>query len=37
MAVFDLGLGYNLYEAGLKKNLGQKLLLWESPYQCAEE
>jgi len=34
MAVFDLGLGYDLYQTALKKGIGQKLLLWESPYQA---
>lgn len=34
MAVFDLGLGYDLYNTALEKGLGTKLLLWESPAQC---
>ena len=34
MAVFDLGLGYDLYQTALKEGIGQKLLLWESPEQC---
>lgn len=34
MVVFDLGLGYDLYQAALKENIGTKLLLWESPKQC---
>ena len=33
MAVFDLGLGYDLYQTALEKGLGTKLLLWESPAQ----
>ena len=36
MAVFDLGLGYDLYHTALEKGIGQKLLLWESPAQCEE-
>ncbi|MGI6030467.1 MAG: tyramine oxidase subunit B [Eubacteriales bacterium] len=34
MAVFDLGLGWDLYNTALEKGIGQKLLLWDSPYQC---
>lgn len=34
MSVFDLGLGYDLYQTALKNGIGQKLLLWESPAQC---
>lgn len=34
MVVFDLGLGYDLYQTALKENIGTKLLLWESPKQC---
>lgn len=34
MSVFDLGLGYDLYQNALEKGIGQKLLLWESPYQA---
>ena len=34
MAVFDLGLGYDLYNTALEKGIGTKLLLWESPAQC---
>lgn len=34
MAVFDLGLGYDLYQTALQKGIGTKLLLWESPAQC---
>ena len=34
MSVFDLGLGYDLYQTALEKGIGQKLLLWESPAQC---
>lgn len=36
MAVFDLGLGWDLYQTALEKGIGQKLLLWESPAQCAD-
>lgn len=36
MAVFDLGLGWDLYHTALDKGIGQKLLLWESPAQCAD-
>ena len=31
MAVFDVGLGYDLYQTAVEKGIGQKLLLWESP------
>ena len=34
MAVFDLGLGYDLYHTALEQGIGTKLLLWESPEQC---
>ena len=34
MVVFDLGLGYDLYQTALTENIGTKLLLWESPKQC---
>lgn len=34
MSVFDLGLGYELYQTALEKNIGTKLLLWENPAQC---
>ena len=34
MSVFDLGLGYDLYNTALNKGIGTKLLLWESPNQC---
>ena len=34
MVVFDLGLGYDVYQTALKENIGTKLLLWESPKQC---
>lgn len=34
MSVFDLGLGYDLYETALEKGIGTKLLLWENPAQC---
>ena len=34
MAVFDLGLGYDLYHTALEMGIGQRLLLWESPAQC---
>ncbi|MPN57702.1 hypothetical protein SDC9_205396 [bioreactor metagenome] len=36
MAVLDLGLGYDLYQAAIKKGIGQKLLLWESPHQAED-
>ncbi len=36
MAVFDLGLGYDLYHTALEKGIGTKLLLWDSPSQCEE-
>ncbi len=36
MAVFDLGLGWDLYRTALKEGLGQKLLLWESPAQMED-
>ena len=36
MAVFDLGLGYDLYQTALEKGIGTKLLLWESPKQCED-
>lgn len=32
MAVFDVSWGYDVYENALKKNIGAKLLLWESPH-----
>ncbi|MHB8276084.1 MAG: tyramine oxidase subunit B [Candidatus Humimicrobiaceae bacterium] len=32
MSVFDVGWGYELYQTALKKGIGQKLLLWETPY-----
>ena len=31
MAVFDVAWGYDLYQAALKKGIGQKLLLWNEP------
>ena len=34
MATFDVGLGYDLYKTALEKNIGQKLVLWDSPYQA---
>jgi len=34
MAVFDVGLGYDLYQTALEKGIGQKLLLWDSPAQA---
>lgn len=34
MAVFDLGLGYDLYNTALEKGIGTKLLLWNNPAQC---
>ena len=36
MAVFDVGLGHDLYHTALEKGIGQKLLLWESPYQVED-
>lgn len=33
MATFDVGLGYDLYQTALKENIGQKLVLWDDPYQ----
>lgn len=33
MATFDVGLGYDLYKRALEKGIGQKLLLWDDPYQ----
>ena len=33
MAVFDLGLGYDLYRQALEQGIGQRLLLWNSPAQ----
>lgn len=36
MSVFDLGLGYDLYQTALEKGIGQKLLLWDSPYQAED-
>jgi len=33
MATFDVGVGYDLYKTALKKGIGQKLVLWDSPYQ----
>lgn len=34
MPVFDLGLGYDLYETALEKGIGTKLKLWDSPMQA---
>lgn len=34
MAVFDLGWGYTLYKNALERGIGQKLTLWDSPYQA---
>ena len=31
MGVFDVGLGYELYQNALKNNIGTKLLLWDKP------
>jgi ornithine cyclodeaminase len=36
MAVFDLGLGYDLYHTALDNGIGTKLLLWDSPNQCED-
>ena len=33
MATFDGGLGNDLYKTALKKGIGQKLILWDEPYQ----
>jgi len=33
MATFDVGLGYDLYQTALKEGIGQKLKLWDTPYQ----
>jgi hypothetical protein len=33
MAVFDVALGFELYQAALRQGLGQSLVLWEEPYQ----
>ena len=33
MSVFDVGWGYEIYQNALKNNIGQKLLLWDTPYQ----
>lgn len=33
MAVFDVGLGYDLYKTAMDKGIGQKLVLWDDPYQ----
>jgi ornithine cyclodeaminase len=32
MAVFDVSLGYDVYQNALKNNIGTKLLLWEEPH-----
>ena len=32
MAVFDVSLGYDVYQDALKKGIGTKLLLWEEPH-----
>lgn len=31
MAVYDVGVGYDLWQTALKEGIGQKLLLWDSP------
>ncbi len=33
MATFDVGLGYDLYQTALKEGIGQRLTLWDDPYQ----
>ncbi|MFQ8690285.1 MAG: ornithine cyclodeaminase, partial [Blautia sp.] len=33
MATFDVGLGYDLYQTALERGIGQKLTLWDEPYQ----
>lgn len=33
MGTFDVGLAYELYQTALEKGIGQKLTLWDSPYQ----
>lgn len=30
--VFDIGWGYELYQSALKKNIGQRLKLWDEPH-----
>ncbi len=32
MAVFDVSLGYDVYQNALKKGIGTKLLLWDEPH-----
>ena len=34
MATFDVGLAYDLYRTALEKGIGQKLVLWDDPYQA---
>lgn len=36
MATFDVGLGYDLWQTALKEGIGQKLVLWDEPYQMQE-
>lgn len=36
MATFDVGLGYDLWQTALKEGIGQKLVLWDDPYQMQE-
>lgn len=36
MAVFDMGLCYDLYHTALEQGLGQRLKLWDSAAQCEE-
>ncbi|MBQ1406690.1 MAG: ornithine cyclodeaminase [Eubacterium sp.] len=36
MPVFDLGLGWDLYNNALEKGIGTKLLLWDEAYQVKE-
>lgn len=36
MATFDVGLGYDLYKTALEKGIGQKLVLWDEPYQMKD-
>ncbi len=36
MAIFDMGLCYDLYKTALAKGIGTKLTLWESPVQAED-
>lgn len=35
MAVFDVGLAYDLYCSASEKNIGTELTLWDNPYQAS--